>query len=406
MVWQERSVMGLREEFVIWALRPGANVRGLCRRFGISAQTGYKWLRRYRLEGEAGLADRPRRPQRSPRRSDAELEAAVLAVRDESNDVWGGRKIRARLLRDGVERVPAASTITAILRRHDRLSADAEARHRPVERFERGCANELWQMDFKGHFPTDTGRCHPLGALDDHSRFSLALEACADERASTVRQRLSGTFRRYGLPLAMLMDNGAPWGDAGNQPYTVLTVWLLRLGIRVLHGRPYHPQTQGKEERFHRTLKAELLAGRRFRDLDHCQAAFADWRQRYNFHRPHEALDLAVPGERYQPSPRPFAEVLAPIEYGPGDRVRKVQQGGFITFQGRHIRLCKAFKGQPVALRPTTQDGVFTVHFCTHPIARIDLRQPTGQETTRGLVDIAGAMTTTPQAPQPQQTDR
>ena len=375
MVWRERSVMDLREEFVRLALSDEANRRELCRRFGISAQTGYKWLGRYAAEGRDGLADRSRRPRTSPARVAPAVEAAVLAVRAESNQAWGGRKIRRRLQDLDHAAVPSASTITEILRRHGALDPAQAAGHAPWRRFERDRPNELWQMDFKGHFATTAGRCHPLTVLDDHSRYALGLAACADERATTVRERLGAIFRRYGLPEAMLMDNGAPWGDSGGQPHTVFTVWLMRLDIRVAHGRPHHPQTQGKEERFHRSLKAEVLAGRRFADLDDCQGAFSRWRHVYNHQRPHEALDLDVPARRYQPSARAFPETLPEIEYGPGDVVRKVEDGGRISFRGRRWRVSKAFKGQPVALRPSEVDGVFTVRFCANTIATIDLRE-------------------------------
>ncbi len=347
--------------------------RELCRRFGISAQTGYTWLRRYAGEGRDGLADRSRRPRTSPGRVAPAVEAAVLGIRADSNQAWGGRKIRRRLQDLGHAVVPSASTITEILRRHGELDGAAAAGHAPWRRFERARANELWQMDFKGHFATATGRCHPLTVLDDHSRYALGLAACADERTATVHDRLCAIFRHYGLPEAMLMDNGAPWGDAGGQSHTVLTVWLMRLGIRIAHGRPYHPQTQGKDERFHRSFTAEVLAGRRFADLDDCQGAFSHWRHSYNHHRPHEALDLDVPARRYQPSARAFPETLPEIEYGPGDVVRKVQAGGAISFQGRQLHVSKAFRGQPVALRPSDVDGVFTVRFCTNTIATIDL---------------------------------
>ncbi len=382
MVWQERSVMDLREEFVGLAMSKGANRRELCRRFRISAETGYKWLRRYAAEGRDGLADRSRRPHTSPGRIAPAVETAVLAVRAESNQAWGGRKIRRRLQDLGHAAVPSASTITEVLRRHHKLDPTAAAGHAPWRRFERAHPNELWQMDFKGHFAITTGRCHPLTVLDDHARYALGLAACADERAQTVRERLCAIFRRYGLPEAMLMDNGAPWGDAGGRPYTVLTVWLMRHGIRIAHGRPYHPQTQGKDERFHRTLTAEVLAGRRFADLDECQGAFSRWRHVYNHHRPHEALDLDVPARRYRPSAIAFPETLPEIAYGPGDVVRKVQSGGVICFQGRQFRVSKAFKGQPVALRPSDVDGVFTVRFCATTIARIDLRETHAETRT------------------------
>src|SRR5262249_9640533 len=159
------------------------------------------------------------------------------------------------------------------------------------------------------------GRCHPLTVLDDHSRFALGLEACANEQGVTVQERLTTIFRRYGLPRRMTMDNGSPWGNDSTHPHTPLTVSLMRLGIGVGHSRPYHPQTQGKDERFHRTLKVEVLHGRTFRDLPHCQAAFDEWRTVYNVQRPHEALAMATPGSRYAISARPFPASLPAVEY-------------------------------------------------------------------------------------------
>ena len=374
MPWQEASVKSMRYEFVCLAEREGANIRELCRRFTISPPTAYKWLGRYAEAGEAGLVDRPRRPHSSPRRTGAALEQAVLGIREE-HPAWGGRTIRKVLLdRDGGP-APSPSTITAILRRHDRI-ASAQRIQRDWQRFEQPRPNALWQMDFKGHFPTSAGRCHPLTVLDDHSRFALGLQACGDERTQTVQDRLRAIFRVYGLPDRLLMDNGSPWGNDTAHPRTPLTVWLLRLGVRVSHSRPYHPQTQGKGERFHRTLKAEVLQGRHFVDLAACQDAFDRWRTVYNTQRPHQALGLAVPISRYTPSPRPFPETLPPIEYGDGDLVRKVGAEGWVNFTGRTFKVGRALRGYPVALRPAVSDGVWSVWFMTHPIAEVDLRGP------------------------------
>jgi transposase InsO family protein len=402
MPFCEVSVMDQKREFATFAMSEGANIRELCRRFGISPTTGYKWIERYRAEGLAGLAERPRRPHSSPHRTASAVEAKVLKVRDESNNIWGGRKIKGWLEKDGELGIPAASTITAILRRHDRLTEAGAAQHPgPWQRFEREAPNELWQMDFKGHFAIPGGRCHPLTTLDDHSRFNLVLSACGDEQGRTVRRELEMTFRHYGMPWAMLMDGGPPWSDPGGMPYTALSVWLLRLGVRVVHGRPRHPQTQGKEERFHRTLKAEVINGRSFADLADCQRAFDKWRPRYNHERPHEALDMATPAERYRPSSRCFPEVLPAIEYAPGDQTRKVDSDGFISFRNRPWRIGKAFRGELVALRPTTEDGVFSVHYCSHRIAKLDLRQ--AESGTCGLVDNAERCPQGPQAKQQKQ---
>ena len=189
-----------------------------------------------------------------------------------------------------------------------------------------------------------------------------------------MQAELTCVFRRYGLPLAMLMDNGSPWGSDAEHHFTPLTVWLMDQGIRVTHGRPYHPQTQGKDERFHRTLNAELLRGRAFSDLADCQSRFDPWREMYNTERPHEALELDVPASRYQVSPREFVESPLPWDYGPGAITRKVCAKGCISLHGREHKVGKAFRGRRVGLRPLGQDGLLGVYFCRTKIHEINLR--------------------------------
>jgi transposase InsO family protein len=231
-------------------------------------------------------------------------------------------------------------------------------------------------MDFKGWFMVGQGvRCHPLTILDDHSRYVVCLEACTNERTETVRWHMTEKFRRYGMPERMTMDNGAPWGNDADHQYTPLTVWLIRLGIGVSHSRPYHPQTQGKDERFHRTLKAEVLQGRQFRDITQAQQCFDEWLPVYNHERPHQGLGMAVPASRYQISWRKFPESLPGIEYDAGDQIRKVQAKGDVQFRGNRVRLGKAFNGYPVAFRATTEEGIFNVYFCRHRITQIDVKR-------------------------------
>jgi len=372
MPFHEVSRMDARLEFVMLAAQEGANVRQLCRRFGISPTTGYKWLERWRIEGRVGLQELPRRPQNSPSRSAAVMEKAVLSVRAE-HPAWGGRKIARRLKDLGQEAVPAASTVTAILKRNGVELGVYGGGQSAFTRFERSRPNELWQMDFKGHVALHVGRLHPLTVLDDHSRFNVVLAACANQRTETVRQQLITAFRRYGLPEGLITDNGSPWGDGPGSPYTPLGVWLIEHGIKISHSRPYHPQTMGKDERFHRSLKAEVLSGSPFADLAAAERAFDRWRNIYNSQRPHEALKLAVPVSRYQPSPRDYVETIAPFEYAPGDIVRRVQQGGHVSLLGRVVKVPKAFRGKAMAFRPTKHDGVFDVVFRTQMIATIDI---------------------------------
>jgi transposase InsO family protein len=372
MPWRTSSAMSERHEFVLLASQPEANVRGLCRRFGISSRTAYKWLNRYLAEGDVGLAERSRKPKTSPLRTSDSMEQLVTKLR-QRHPQWGGRKLGQRLADLGHPKVPSPSTITAILQRQQLLAPSESEKHQAWVRFEHRAPNDLWQMDFKGEFALQQGgRCFPLTVLDDHSRFALGLEACSNVQTEPTKAVLIEIFRRYGLPTRITCDNGPPWGIA-NCKYTKLAVWLLRLGIIVSHSRPHHPQTQGKDERFHRTLGAEVLRYLIPVNLAVCQQRFVQWRYVYNNERPHEALGLKVPAKCYQPSNRAYPETLPALEYGPSDIVKKVQPRGHIKYQGREYYLSMAFAGQHVALRFTNTDGLLDVYFAQHPIATINL---------------------------------
>lgn len=378
MVWMEKSTVSLRQEFVWLASQEGANKRELCRRFGISPKTGYKWLERFKaMSGEVqALHDRSRRPLSSPARSCDAVEQAVLALRRE-HPAWGGRKI-ARRLADLGQAAVAPSTITHILHRHGLITPQASEAARPWQRFEHEAPNSLWQIDFKGHFPTLAGRCHALTLLDDHSRFSLHLSALTRTDTPTVRQQLIQTFERYGLPLRINADNGSPWGTpkASGNSLSELAIWLIRQGIRVSFSAPHHPQTNGKLERFHRTLHTEVLASMHFADPVAVQRAFDTWRPTYNCARPHEALGLSTPVQHYQPSKVAYSEVLRPIQYPDSDCVVTVGWNGFMHFQGRRLHVSSALQGLPIGIRPSDCDGVHDVYFCHQRFTRFDLREP------------------------------
>jgi len=376
MPWKARDVMSLRREFVELAMQEGANMSALCRRYGISRTAAYKWLARYQGEGAQGLADRSRCPHHSPRQTAEGVAQRILALRAE-HPAWGARKLRRRLADQGHTDLPSTGAVHAVLVRAGCITPEQSARHQPWQRFEHSHPNDLWQMDFKGHFPLDCGsRCLPLTVLDDHSRFNLLLHACPDQRAPTVESALTGAFRRYGLPQRMTMDNGAPWGDDAQTRHTRFTVWLMRLGIQVSHSRPYHPQTQGKDERFHRTLKAELLAQGHWTDWLSTQRRFDAWRDVYNLVRPHQALGMNTPANRYQISPRPYPESLPPLEYGPDDHPRKVDTAGRLCFRGRILKAGKPFIGQWLGLRPTATDGLYDAFLGTVKVTSFDLRLP------------------------------
>jgi len=372
MPWNEVSVMDQRREFVRLALQEGANRRELCRRFGISPDVGYKWLRRWQA-GDRELLDQSRRPKRMPRRSAAAVEVQVVAVRDK-HPAWGARKIAHCLKRDG-QIVPVPSTVHRILCRNERIKPSENAPPNPGHRFEKEAPNQLWQMDFKGHMPLANGtRCHPLTVIDDHSRYVPCLKACANEQRPTVQEHLTATFRRYGLPEAFYIDNGSPWGDTSGARWTRLKVWLLKLGIRVVHARPCHPQGRGKNERFHRTLNAEVFAMRSFRTLPEVQRALDAWRMVYNLERPHQGLDMNVPADRFRPSLRVMPTRIPKVQYDVGETVRTVSSTrSYISFKGQFWKVPQAFVGERLAIRPLDRDGNYGIFFASWQVASIDL---------------------------------
>jgi transposase InsO family protein len=380
MAWKGCDRVSLRREFVELASVEGACMSTLCQRFGIARKTGYKWLARYRADGLGAPADRSRRPRRFRTPTAPELEARVSDARDQ-HPVWGGRKSHHWLDQRGVVDVPSPGTITAILGRHGRLDHPASGSARPRRdwiRFEHPEPNDLWQMDFKGDFAlVDGNTCYPLTILDDHPRYALGIRACGGQQRATAQEHLTDVFRRYGLPRKMLTDNGGPWAVTHTPgAYTRLTVWLLRLGVRVRHGHPYHPQTQGKDERFHRTLKLEVISRGPLDDMTHARRRFDHWREPYNRERPHESLGMAVPASRYRVSGRVFPEVLPPVEYAADVRVREVNPVGQFSFLGRVWKVSEAFGGEPIGPRATTEDSVWDVHYCGDKIGQIDMRTP------------------------------
>jgi transposase InsO family protein len=373
MPFKEQSKMAMRIEFVRAALLEGANVSALCKRDGIGRTLAYKLMKRFAEAGEAGLAELSRRPHSSPRRSGPSVEAEVLGVRA-AHPAWGGRKIAKVLERKGLS-APAPSTVTGILRRNGVELGRFGGGAKPFIRFEHAAPNDLWQMDFKGHVAMADGtRLHPLTVLDDHSRFSIVLSACGREDTETVKNPLVDAFRRFGLPIRMATDNGPPWGDRQGQPFTLLTVWLIEKGISISHSRPCHPQTLGKDERFHRSLKAEAMQ-QTYQSLAAAQAALDAWRAVYNNERPHEAIGYAVPAERYRPSNRPYRETTKPWLYQEQDTVRRVQKKGETRLFGYKVNISKAFCGQDIAFRSAKDqpDGVYDAYFRHQKIKTIDL---------------------------------
>lgn len=378
MPWQECTIMDERRAFCVLAEQAEVPFSDLCRRFGISRPTGYLWVRRFAAEGSVGLTDRSHRPQQCPHRTPPAVEALVCAAR-EQHPTWGGRKLHHWLIRHGHPEVPAPSTITAILRRQGVLVPPDPEPRPPWQRFEADSPNALWQLDFTDTIQTRSGRCTPLLVLDDHSRYLLGAQALATQSSTAVQHALTAVFQRYGLPWRILGDNGGPWGTShAGVRLTRLTAWLTRLGIAVSHGRPYHPQTQGKVERCFRTLGADVLSRLDPASPAAVQTRFDAWRDEYNHERPHGALDHQLPSSRYQLSVRPFPAMVPPIAYEPDAVLTRVSGQGFIVIDRVRFYLSEVIPYEEVELRPLADHRV-AVWYGPLRLTELQLDQPHGE---------------------------
>lgn len=381
MPWKVSDRMTLRQQFVEQASRKGIVFSKLCERFGISRKTGYKWLRRHDPDVSDSLRDRPRKPLLSPNLTPLLVEEAIVRLRS-AHPFWGSQKIRKLLLNEARENgaaglvpplPPAASTITSVLRRRNLIDPVESEKRRHFTRFAREHPNDLWQMDFKGHFALQNHRrCHPLTITDDHSRYNICLKACPNERASTVKSALIEAFQIHGMPWDILTDNGSPWGNGSGLPYSQFSVWLMLLGVKVIHGKPCHPQTQGKAERFHRTLLLEAIRNRPIQDCVDAQAVFDPWRQLYNCIRPHASHAYETPASRYVKSPRIYTGQPLNFSYPNGDEIRKVDRKGEFSFSGYRYFLSDAFNGCSISLRHTRFEQLYEVFFINSCIAMLD----------------------------------
>jgi transposase InsO family protein len=348
MPWREQSVMETRVEFLARATSGKENFSALCREYGISRTTGYERLGRYKATGSIleAASDLSRRPHHSPTKTAEVVENQVEEIR--KREGWGARIIEELLRQKGIDL--GAATVHRILKRRGLLNP--RECHKPaLKRFERKSPNELWQMDFKGYYRTDRGICHPLSILDDHSRYLVGLYALPYEKAEEVKPRLITTFERFGMPKSMLMDHGTLWwGTNSALGLTWLSVWLLKQDIDLLYCAVRHPQTQGKVERFHRTMASSIRHKGKPDDLKGWQQFFDTFRDTYNRIRPHEALSMKVPESRYRPSSREYNPHPPEWEYPLGTDVRRLNSQGMVECSGRRYFVCEALSGERVAV--------------------------------------------------------
>lgn len=348
----------------------------VCRRFGITRRTGYKWMKRYLSEGPEGLYDRSRRPARIVHATDPLVADRLVELRGK-RPYWGVRKLCRLLEMEGLE-APPERTANRILKRAG-LVEQREGAQPASGSFQRREANQLWQMDHKRAIHGKWARrCVPFVVVDDHSRYLLGLEALPDKGLDSTWGALWETLGDWGLPEAILSDNDSVF-SGGNGP-SQLEVRLMRLGIDTLHGRPYHPETQGKVERLNGTLELEVLRDGRFGSAEEVQGAFDGFRRRYNFERPHESLFMGVPAEFYRASERRRPERLPEMEYASGVVTRKVDKDGWVHWKGRMINVGSGLFGQRVEVREA--DAGLEIYFGRYRITAgspADLRRAPGR---------------------------
>jgi transposase InsO family protein len=381
MPWKESSVMDERLRFVARVLE-GERMSDVCREFGISRKTGYKLLNRYRDEGPVALCDRSRRPVRYANQLPEQIERLIIDTRKEKPN-WGARKIRELLVRRlaGDVRIPATSTVHAVLDRHGLIKRGRQRRRNKAKGTPLSPGrypNDLWCADFKGEFKTGNHRyCYPLTVTDHASRRIMLCEALESTREMPVIAAFERLFVECGLPHAIRSDNGLPFASPnGLYNLSKLSVWWLRLGIAIERIRPGHPQQNGRHERMHLTLKQQT-ARPPAANIIAQQEAFDAFVTEFNLERPHEALAMATPNEVYEQSTRPY-EGLPELEYPFHDRDILVTACGRICMHRKKINVSTVLAGHRLGIKEV-DDGIWLLSFMTYDLGYVDLEQRTLQ---------------------------
>lgn len=377
MPWESKTVENLRKEFVL-AASETKNFSALCREFGITRKTGYKWIERAKVSDN--FSDQSRAPKKVFNKTDPITENLILAVRFE-NPGWGGKTIHKVLLNQGYENLPCVRTVNNILERNGCISDEESLKRVPYIRYEKDNCNDMWQIDFKGDFPLlDGNRCFPLDVIGDNSRFCIKIAAKLDTLGVTDSMRQA--FIEYGMPKSILSDNG--WTFRGfHGGYTQFEKWLMNHDILPIHGRVKHPQTQGKIERFHRSMKNELLKYNDFENLAAADKGLQEWRLKYNNIRPHEALGMKCPSEVYIPSNRIYTDTVSDFEYSGQYHVIKVNSWGYVRFDKWQVYLSETMIDEYIEFRPNPLGDSFIACYRNFKIAEFDVE--TGKRLNRKI---------------------
>ena len=377
MPWEVTGPVKERTRFIELYLTGLYTITELAERFGVSRQKLYKWLARHNVDGMKGLADRSRAPLHIPHRTTDDVAERIIEFRRRF-PFMGPRKIITRLTElDPKIDWPAPSTAGDILR-HANLVQQRERGSPPAHplrvRSEPTEPNDLMTVDYKGHFFLGNHcYCYPLTVVDHVSRYLLACDAYPSNEGAHTRRAFERIFRKYGLPRAILSDNGSPFGSPGLARLSRLSLWWIRLGIRIERIVPGHPEQNGAHERMHRTLKAETTRPPE-QTMDRQQKRFDEFRHVYNAERPHEALGQKRPATIYRPSPRPYPESLPPIEYAGHLETRKIDCRGMMRWKHERIFTSKTLTGEWVGLEEI-DDGIWSLYYGPVLLARLDERQ-------------------------------
>jgi putative transposase len=367
MGWQSMEPMEERARFVLRAAKCHENFSMLCREFGISRKTGYKLVGRYRAEGLKAIAERSRRPKRSPRAVLTAMVCEIVSIRN-AHPRWGAKKIRAILERQySLDRLPAVRSINRVLERCGLVERQRRRRSK-VPYYPEGvvrpkATNDVWTVDFKGYWHTKDGqRCNPLTIRDEFSRYIIDIGALADATGEAVQKRFERCFARYGLPKYIRSDNGESFSSASAmRGLSTLAVNFIKLGIMPNRIPKRSPQCNGAHERMHGDMKKELQVNPA-RDLALQQRIFDAWREEYNKLRPHESLKMRTPASCYKLSPRRLDAAKKNFFYPTSALTRKVGLRGEIWWKGRRYFLSNALNGETVGLIPQ-RDGKFELWF-------------------------------------------
>lgn len=377
MPWQETDVVDQRTEFVLRVLRGGEGFGEICREYGISRKTGYKWKERFIQEGLAGLGDESRRPKTSPSELSETMVCQIIKLKH-AHPGWGPRKLRTVLARTGSpSELPSESSFKRVLdkaglvmRRRCRTTSEQGRLTMPVKP-ER--PNHIWTIDFKGWWYTrDKSRFEPLTIRDGYSRYVLCAQALHNARTDTVQAAMVRVFEKHGIPEVIRSDNGSPFA-AVHSPLGLsrLSAWWLTLGIDLDRIKPGRPDQNGGHERMHRDVMSEVEC-RPQEDSVAQQGALDVWRQTFNEERPHEALGMRVPKEVYEPSPRKYDPAPIELEYPQGYAVRKVSGNGAVKIANHQTLISTALVGCNVGLQPITSER-YAVWFCRLRLGELDL---------------------------------